>query len=302
VPILIIDDNIELQEVMATVLEMKGYKVVFANNGIKGLAAIEAHCPSVVICDIDMPELDGDGVFKKLRAMGGEIAAIPFIFISGRIDEKDQISRLYGGADACFIKPVNLELLCAQVSSLLSTKSRNTALFQSKLEKIETALKISTQEKFHHYPPLFDDLDDYVHSICNVISLREITELKGSSKPDILEKDYLIYIQLWLQKVGERKFLLEGTSIDYLNWQIIYLAAEAEFQQKNIYVSDLYIMIEAARATINARLKTLVENNILSKSNDTEDRRRQLVTLQAPFQRKLEEHIRTSISQIRLVF
>jgi len=302
VPVLIIDDNKDLQEVMAAALEMNGHTVIFADNGILGLDAIETHHPSVVICDIDMPELDGDKVFEKLRAMGGEIAAVPFIFLSGRITEKGQINRLFDGADACLLKPVSMNLLCAQVSSLLANKSRNNKLFWKKLEKIETTLKISANEKFHHFPSLFLGLDNYVHSICSVINKRDITKLKENSEIHILENDYLIYTQMWLQKIKERKLLIESPATDYLNWQIIYLVAEARFQQKNIFVSDLYIMIDAARATINFRLKTLVENNVLSKTNDTNDGRRQLVTLEAPFRRKLEEHIKTSIIHLKSVF
>jgi CheY-like chemotaxis protein len=82
--ILVIDDEPEVQQVLKFILEREGYKIETAANGIEALALLNAETFSLVVCDLTMPQMDGLALLKALRA---EKNHVPFIFLSGNVDE-----------------------------------------------------------------------------------------------------------------------------------------------------------------------------------------------------------------------
>ena len=81
--ILVIDDNNDIRENTAEILELAGYKTFTAENGKRGVELAMKEKPSVIVCDIMMPELDGYGVLHLLRK-NPETQNIPFIFFDGQ--------------------------------------------------------------------------------------------------------------------------------------------------------------------------------------------------------------------------
>ena len=77
--ILVIDDNADIRENTAEILELAGYKTFTAENGKQGVEVALKEKPTVIVCDIMMPELDGYGVLHLLRK-NTETQNIPFIF------------------------------------------------------------------------------------------------------------------------------------------------------------------------------------------------------------------------------
>ena len=77
--ILVIDDNIDIRENIAEILDLANYTTFTAENGKKGIEAAMKEKPSLIICDIMMPDLDGYGVLHLLRK-NPEKQNIPFIF------------------------------------------------------------------------------------------------------------------------------------------------------------------------------------------------------------------------------
>ena len=79
--VLVIDDNFEMRENTAELLELEGYKVILAANGIEGFEQTKNFLPDVVLCDLMMPELDGLG-YMNLVKTDRATANIPLIFFS----------------------------------------------------------------------------------------------------------------------------------------------------------------------------------------------------------------------------
>ena len=79
--ILVIDDNNDIRENTAEILDLAGYKTFTAENGRKGVELAIKVKPSLIVCDIMMPELDGYGVLHLLRK-NPETEHIPFIFLT----------------------------------------------------------------------------------------------------------------------------------------------------------------------------------------------------------------------------
>ncbi len=153
--ILIIEDNLEVRENTAEILELANYRVLVAENGKVGVELAKKNIPDLIICDIMMPELDGYGVLHMINKMP-ETAAIPFIFMTAKTERSDIRKGMNLGADDYLTKPFDdIELLDAveirlRKKELYSHPSSNT------LDQVESLssqakglnqLDISTQDK-----------------------------------------------------------------------------------------------------------------------------------------------------------
>lgn len=111
--ILVVDDNPEIRENTAEILELAGYKSFTAENGKRGVDLAIREKPSVIICDIMMPELDGYGVLHLLRK-NPDTQHIPFIFLTAKAERTDFRKGMEMGADDYITKPFDeIELLNA---------------------------------------------------------------------------------------------------------------------------------------------------------------------------------------------
>ncbi len=111
--ILIIEDNTEVRENLAEILELSDYQVETAENGKIGVAKAMSNPPDLILCDVMMPELDGFGVLKILEKKP-ETVDIPFIFLTAKAEKADFRKGMNLGADDYLTKPFDdVELLDA---------------------------------------------------------------------------------------------------------------------------------------------------------------------------------------------
>lgn len=111
--ILIIEDNLEVRENTAEIIELSNYKVFTAENGKLGVELALKELPDVIVCDIMMPVLDGYGVYHLL-SKHKETATIPFIFLTAKSEKGDFRKGMEMGADDYITKPFDgIELLNA---------------------------------------------------------------------------------------------------------------------------------------------------------------------------------------------
>lgn len=117
--ILIIEDNLEIRESTAEILELTGsYDILTAENGRIGVDMAVNHVPDLILCDIMMPELDGYGVLYTLHKFDAT-ASIPFIFLTAKSERTDFRKAMEMGADDYLIKPFDeIELFNAIESRL----------------------------------------------------------------------------------------------------------------------------------------------------------------------------------------
>jgi len=106
--VLVVDDNADVVEGLALLLEMEGCEVERAADGPTALAIAQRFAPDVVLLDIGLPVMDGCEVAQKLRAMPQTRQAL-LIAISGYGQDQDRYRCLTGGFNHHFIKPVRLE-------------------------------------------------------------------------------------------------------------------------------------------------------------------------------------------------
>ncbi|RYF96228.1 MAG: response regulator, partial [Chitinophagaceae bacterium] len=121
---LVIDDNADLRENTAEILELAGYRVSTAENGKKGVELALREKPALIVCDIMMPELDGYGVLHLLRK-NPETLHIQFIFLTAKTERPDYRKGMEMGADDYITKPFDdIELLNAVETRLKKVRDK----------------------------------------------------------------------------------------------------------------------------------------------------------------------------------
>jgi len=130
VKVLLIEDNEELRENTAEILELAGYSVEVAENGKVGMQKALAVNPGIIICDIMMPVLDGYGVRQMLND-NDQTRDIPFIFLTAKADKSDFRKGMNLGADDYLTKPFD------EIDLLNSIKIRLRKSENSKIEEKE---------------------------------------------------------------------------------------------------------------------------------------------------------------------
>ncbi|MDD5139575.1 MAG: response regulator [Verrucomicrobiales bacterium] len=136
--ILIIDDDKQICSVVSEGLRRQGYEVTTASNGEEGLVAAAAMTPDLILCDLDMPGLNGQEVVSALRR-DGRLGEIPVIFLSACMD-RDQIRRSMNlGGDDFITKPAPWLEILAAVNARLERRQKQ---LQKMDQQVETAAKI----------------------------------------------------------------------------------------------------------------------------------------------------------------
>lgn len=116
--VLLIEDNYDIRENTAEILELANYQVTTAENGKIGVEKALEHKPDLIVCDVMMPVLDGYGVLHLLNK-NPELKGIPFIFLTAKTERSDFRKGMEMGADDYVTKPfTDIELLTAIESRL----------------------------------------------------------------------------------------------------------------------------------------------------------------------------------------
>jgi DNA-binding response OmpR family regulator len=117
--ILVVDDEARMRRFIRMNLELEGYQVVEAENGVEALDQIRKYTPDLVIMDVMMPEMDGFETLGMLR----EISTVPVILLTVRSEEEDITRGLNLGADDYITKPFSPRELNSRVAAVLRRAS-----------------------------------------------------------------------------------------------------------------------------------------------------------------------------------
>ena len=116
---LLVDDNVDAAQSMATLLELAGHTVRVVHNGSDALEAAAAEPPDAIVLDIGLPGMDGYEVARALRARSN-LRRTKLIALSGFGRDEDKQCAHEAGFDAHMIKPANLESLQEAIAGELA--------------------------------------------------------------------------------------------------------------------------------------------------------------------------------------
>ena len=152
--IAVIEDEPEIQGLIAEELEDAGYEVACAANGREGLDLILEFKPHLILSDISMPEMDGYELLEALRERNPRFQSVPIIFLSALADRRHVIHGKKLGADDYVTKPIDFELLLATVGARLREVERLTELKERQMAKLYQTFVARAEETGRPKPAL----------------------------------------------------------------------------------------------------------------------------------------------------
>lgn len=159
IKILLVEDNNEIRENTAEILELASYKVNTVANGKEGYESAVKEQPDLIVCDIMMPVLDGYGLLH-LISKNENLKSIPFIFLTAKTERGDLRKGMEMGADDYITKPfTDIELLNAIESRLQKAKfqqdrakaSQNLDNFINEIKNENALEKLTDSKMINHY-------------------------------------------------------------------------------------------------------------------------------------------------------
>jgi two-component system OmpR family response regulator len=114
--LLVVEDEPNIRELLATSLRFAGFEVHVAADGASALKQAAAHNPDLVVLDVMLPDMDGFTVTRKLRDSG---RILPILFVTARDSLEDKIQGLTVGGDDYVTKPFSLEEVVARIRAVL---------------------------------------------------------------------------------------------------------------------------------------------------------------------------------------
>jgi DNA-binding response OmpR family regulator len=144
--ILIVDDDDDLREALAEQLEVGGeFAIVQAANGQAGVSQAQGQRPDLVLLDVDLPDIDGREVCRRLRQAG---VGAPVIMLTGQTTDSDTIAGLEAGANDYVAKPFKFAVLMARIrAQLRSHEQSEDAVFRLGPYEFRPAAKLLVDER-----------------------------------------------------------------------------------------------------------------------------------------------------------
>jgi CRP-like cAMP-binding protein/CheY-like chemotaxis protein len=257
--IILIEDNVEMRENTAEILELSNYKVFSAPNGKEGVKLVHKEKPDLIICDIMMPELDGYGVLHML-SKNPDTAVIPFIFLTAKAEKADYRKGMSMGADDYLTKPFDdMELLSAvevrlkkseALQSKISRSVEGIDAFLDQAQSLDSLVKLTNNRKLR----TFRKKDIIYHEEANPTGLFFLN--KGKVKSSKMNDDGKEFITLL---VNEGEFFGYGALLDNEK----YTDSAVALEDCEIYVipkEDFFSLLYGSREIAAAFIKLLSDD------------------------------------------
>jgi len=117
--ILIIEDQEDNRRIMRDLLTSAGYKVIEAVTGEAGVMSAEAHCPDLILMDIQLPDFDGYEATRRIKA-NPALSAIPVIAVTSYALSGDDVKAYEAGCDAYVSKPFSPRKLLTKIREFIA--------------------------------------------------------------------------------------------------------------------------------------------------------------------------------------
>ncbi|SHO53256.1 response regulator transcription factor [Anaerocolumna xylanovorans] len=190
--ILIADDEEDILRMLKDYFELSGYLVYTADSGCSAIERIAVN-PDIILLDINMPDMDGLSVCKRIR----NHVNVPIVFLTAKVEEQDKINGFLLGGDDYITKPFSLEELGARVAAHLRREGRQKGTQKVRIAG-ELLIEYDTRRVFWGEKEI--DLTRTEFDIVEILSLH---------KGQVFDKE-TIYEKLWgFDKDGSSNIITE---------------------------------------------------------------------------------------------
>lgn len=146
--ILIIDDEPFIRESFLDLLQEEGFQAIGAEDGETGIQLAQQHLPDLIICDVQMPELDGYDVLAQLR-QAQATATIPFVFLTGQTGKAHIRQGMELGADDYLTKPCKIDEILRVINLQLQKQQKLRSQAQKPLDDLRNNLAQRLPRNLH---------------------------------------------------------------------------------------------------------------------------------------------------------
>ncbi len=245
--VLVIDDEEGLRSLAQTVLGSEGYEVIEAGDGSTGLELARTHLPALILCDVNMGEMDGYVFVERLR-QEPLTSAIPVILMTGVMrDYSDVRHAMGGGADDYLLKPFSVDELMVAVRMRLLKQQTIVRRAESKLSDLRASIALSLPHELR--TPLVGILGfaDLLKEYYETMDRKEIGAMavdihKSATRLHGLIENFLIFAQIELLGADEgRTSALRLANTEGLQMYVKLLSRRKaeEYHRPNDLVLDL---------------------------------------------------------------
>lgn len=217
--ILIIDDDQAINELIKINLELTGYKVIQALDGIKGFALAKQEMPSAIILDVMMPEVDGYTVAQRIR-QNDSTKNIPILMLTALSQLNDKVKGFDIGVDDYLVKPFEMEELKVRIRSLLKRSRQipesiatKELLTVGEITLVPETYSVKIKDKVAKLTPIeFDIFNLLFQNHGNMVSSAKLlSDIWGYSPDDEIEtiRVHIRHLRTKIDKVAEGKKYIE---------------------------------------------------------------------------------------------
>jgi two-component system, cell cycle response regulator len=147
--ILVVDDNQDNIEIIATRLRFRGYEILEASDGSQALQLVRERAPDLILLDVMLPDIDGYEISRRIKG-ADDLPFIPIILVTARDSTQDKVAGLDAGADDYLTKPINFPELEARVRSMLRIKRLQDELEEKNRELERLSISDGLTGLFNH--------------------------------------------------------------------------------------------------------------------------------------------------------
>ena len=217
--ILVIDDDIAINELIKINLELSGYKVISALDGIKGFALCKQELPDIVILDVMMPDVDGYTVAKHIRE-NSSTKDIPILMLTALGQLDDKVKGFDIGVDDYLVKPFEIDELKVRVRALLKRAHKTLESLASKelltigdITLLPESYSVDINGKIAKLTPIeYDILNVLVQNHGNMVSgAKLLQDIWGYAPDDTVEtiRVHIRHLRSKMDKVSDGKKYIE---------------------------------------------------------------------------------------------
>ncbi len=203
--IAIVDDDAAIRNSLGRALRMEDYDVELFEDGLSALKAVQLRAPEAIILDLQLPDIDGLEVCRRIRRAGD---ATPILMLTARDAVNDRVEGLDVGADDYLVKPFDLAELLARLRALLRRRSLVDG-DDAVLRFDDVTLNRSTREVKRGEHPIeltkieFDLLELFLQHPRQVLTREQILDLVWGYSFDSGTNSLAVYIGYLRRKLEE---------------------------------------------------------------------------------------------------
>lgn len=217
--ILVVDDDIAINELIKVNLELNGYSVLQAYDGLEGFAIAKQEQPALIILDIMMPDIDGYTVAQRVR-MNNELADVPILMLTALSQLKDKVKGFDIGVDDYLVKPFEMDELIVRVRALLKRSKQipESAAIKELLSYKEITLlpetySVKIHDKVAKLTPIeFEIFNLFFQNHGNMVSSAKILKDIWGYNPDDDVETIRVHVRHLRSKIakisGEKKYIV----------------------------------------------------------------------------------------------